>query len=246
MAAASGPGCPLPPPPAAGPDLRGAGKAERRRRPGPRPLPGLSPEPRCPGRGADQPPAARTRSLPAFRSPPAPASAGSWGCPRRRGPGPSPDRSRSLPDSRAEGGRVGPGEGDALRQRGSRPQHPRSSPSSTPRGRGRTPTGRFPWEAGGGRRGLVPTPSLTLGREVGERGRRGAPNNKEPSGERQPLPREPGVAAAGPAGTPLPPTSPGLRSRLRGGSQRQCRRLGRCDSDPRVPRDPPNTQTHSG
>lgn len=111
--------------------------------------------------------------------------------------------------------------------------HPRSSPSFTPRGRGRTPTGRFPWEAGGGRRGLVPTPSLTLGREVGERGRRGAPNNKELSGERQPLPREPGVAAAGPAGT-----------RLRGGSQRQCRRLGRCDSDPRVPRDPP-THRHT-
>lgn len=72
---------------------------------------------------------------------------------------------------------------------------------------------------------------------------------KSRSRERQPLPREvggrgrPALLVPSRGASPFAPESPpGMES------QRQCglRRLGRCDSDPRVPRDPPNTQTHGG
>ena len=66
--------------------------------------------------------------------------------------------------------------------------------------------------------------------------------------ERQPLPRE--VGGRGRPALPVPsrgvsPFAPESPPGM--GSQRQsrCRSLGRCDSDPRVPRDPPNTQTHT-
>lgn len=70
---------------------------------------------------------------------------------------------------------------------------------------------------------------------------------KSRSRERQPLPREvggrgrPALLVPSRGAPPFAPESPpGMES------QRQCglRRLGRCDSDPRVPRDPP-THRHT-
>ena len=156
----------------------------------------------------------------------------------------------SLPDSSgAGGGRVSLGEGTSQIEKGSQPL---AAPGvlRVPLGGGGavSPPPRFPWEARGGRRCLIPTPSLTLRARGGREGEAQSPKQQRAgAASGSPSPGRLGVAAARPSG----PLSRGLAicSRVAPWDGEpetvRRRRLGRCDSDPRVPRDPPNTQTHT-
>lgn len=151
----------------------------------------------------------------------------------------------------AGGGRVSLGEGDELDRTGTHhpPLHPPEFRESRSRGEGpHPPPPRFPWEARGGRRWLIPTPSLTLRARAGRGGGAEPQTTKSGAARGSPSPGRLGVAAAGPSPDPSPgasPIAPGSPPRV--GSQKQCRgRLGRCDSDTRVPRDAPNTDTQGG
>lgn len=111
-----------------------------------------------------------------------------------------------------------------------------------------SPPPRFPWEARGGRRWLIPTPSLTLRARGGREGEAQSPKQQRAE-RRAALPPQGGWGSRPPGhlspllwASPFAPESPpGV------GSQKQChrRRLGRCDSDPRVPRDSPPPHTHT-
>lgn len=177
---------------------------------------------------------------------------GMWGCPDGGEPGaPHLCALHSLPDSSgAGGGRVSLGEGDELdRAEESAPSAPQSSPSPAPGGGGAvSPPPRFPWEARGASLAHPHPQSDTPGARR-ERGGGAEPQTtKSRAGERRPLPRE--VGGRGRPALPVPsreaslfaPESPlGVRSQ----KQWRCCCLGRCDSDPHVPRDPPRTHRHS-
>lgn len=136
-------------------------------------------------------------------------------------------------------------------EQGSRPPAPPEFSESRSWGEGPHP---HPEVSKGSERGASlahPHPQSDTPGARRERGRRGAPNNKERSGERQPLPREVGGRRRAALPVPSPGASLLLPSRPPPGvgSQMRCRRrrLGRCDSDPRVPRDlPQHTDTHGG
>lgn len=131
---------------------------------------------------------------------------GMWGYPDGGEPGaPHLCALHSLPDSSgAGGGRVSLGEGDELdRAEESAPSAPQSSPSPAPGGEGPYPHPRGFHGKRGGRRWLIPTPSLTLRARGGREGEAQSP--KQQRAERAsggPSPGRLGVAAAQPSRSP--------------------------------------------
>lgn len=153
--------------------------------------------------------------------------------------------------SGAGGGRVSLGEGDKLDRPGESAPNAPGVLRVPLREEGPHPHSEVSKESErGGCRWLIPTPSLTLRARGGRGGGAEPQTTKSGAASGSPSPGRLEVAAAGPCGSsPLGPRHCSRVAPPPGGSPRQCRRrrLGRCDSDPRVPRDhPQHTDTHGG